>query len=100
MFDPVFGIDVQWPEMSTKDTTKYAAAFQQVVVGCGLALDRGLLSKETALMIMDSVAARLGVAFDADAELAKASEQAAKEAESDAYPGPVIPANVPGEVSA
>ena len=100
MFDPVFGIDVQWPEMSTKDTTKYAAAFQQVVVGCGLALDRGLLSKETALMIMDSVSARLGVTFDADSELVKATEQAAKEAEADAYPGPVIPENLPGEISA
>ena len=88
LFDPVFKVDCAWPEMSPKDTTKYAAALQQVVVACGMALDKNLLSPDTALHIINSVSGRLGVEIDAEQELVKAQAEASKKAEEDAFPPP------------
>ena len=88
MFDPIYAVECSWPEMSPKDTTKYAAALQQVVVACGMAMDKNLLSPETCLLIINSVAGRLGVEIDPEAELEKAQAEAAKTAEADAFPGP------------
>ena len=88
LFDPIYGVTCRWPEMSPKDTTKYAAALQQVVVACSMAMDKNLLSPETALSIIDAVSGRLGVSIDAVQELAKASVEASKKAEADAFPPP------------
>ena len=88
LFDPVFKVECAWPEMSPKDTTKYAAALQQVVVACGMALDKNLLSPDTALHIINSVSGRLGVEIDAEQELVKAQAEASKKAEEDAFPPP------------
>lgn len=90
LFDPAFAIQAQWPEMMVQDTTRYAAALQQVVVAAGLAIDKGLLSDATALGLINAVAGRLGVAIDADIELAAARHEAAVRAEQDAYPPPVL----------
>lgn len=90
IFDPIYGIAVQWPEMSPQDTSKYAAAFAQAANGCAMAMDRGLLSKAGALAVLDAISARLGVKFDIEAELAKAETDTQKAAEADAYPGPVL----------
>jgi hypothetical protein len=65
-------VEAVFPEMSPKDTTKYASALQQVVVAAGMAVDQGRLSEETALRLISAIAGRLGVEIDAQDELGKA----------------------------
>lgn len=77
-----------FPEMTARDTSKYAAALQQVVVAVGIALEKNLITKETALKIINSIAGRLGIEIDADDELAKANEAAGKTAEGDVFVTP------------
>lgn len=79
----------EWPEMVTADTTAYATALQQVVIGAGVALDRGLLAEETAVSIIASIAERLGVAIDAAEELVKVQGDRTRQAERDGF------ANIP-----
>lgn len=79
-------VSAEWPEMTSRDTTAYAAALQQVVVAAGVAIDRGLLSEQTAVTIVSVVAARLGVEIDPVAELKAARAEAAKRAEADSFP--------------
>lgn len=90
LFDPIYGVECQWPEMAPKDTTKYAAAFQQVVVGSTMAIDRGLLSMDTAIALIGTVADRLGLKIDPMQELEKASNEASKAAEDDTFPPPNV----------
>ena len=59
----------QWPEMTSKDTTKYAAALQQAVSAILQLIAEGLLSRETALRVVAVLAAQLGVEFDVGDEL-------------------------------
>ena len=54
--------------MTAKDTTKYAAALQQVVTACQIAERSGYITPTTAIKIIDSIAGRLGVDIDAKAE--------------------------------
>jgi hypothetical protein len=74
----IYDLKVQAPEMTAKDTSKYAAALQQVISACLIAINGGLLTKETAVRIIDSIAGRLGVDIDAAEEL-KSAEEAKKE---------------------
>ena len=80
--DPKWAVQAIFPELVTEDVTKYAAAAQQLVVGCVLAIDKGLMSQETAVQLIAAVASRLGVDIDAKQELESAqAELAAKKAE-------------------
>jgi hypothetical protein len=69
---------VQWPELSARDTSRYAAALSQVVVGAQVAIDRGLISEQTALELIAAIAGRLGVEIDPAAELAQARVDASR----------------------
>lgn len=89
LFDPVYETEVVWPELTARDTSKYAAAFGQVVVGCSMAIDKGLLSKATALRIIDTVAARLGQSVDAEQELDKAANETSQRQEEDGFTDPM-----------
>ena len=75
MSDPIYALEVSWPEMVAKDTTKYANALQQVTQSCSMAITANLLSRKTAIEIIESVAGRLGVEFDAEEELAAVDSQ-------------------------
>jgi hypothetical protein len=90
LFDSNFGVECQWPEMSPKDTTKYAAAFQQVVMGAAMAMDKGLLGQHTAIALIGTVAERLGLEIDPASELEKAALDMSKQAEGDAFQSPNI----------
>lgn len=90
--DEAFEVDVSFPEMTARDTSKYAAALQQVIVAVNLALDKGLITEETAIKIINTIAGRLGIELDADDELAKAKEASAKAAESDVFVEPPVAA--------
>ena len=64
-----YGVSVQWPEMVVKDVTKYAQALQQVTMAASLAIDKGLLTKDKAIALIEAIASGLGVSFDAAVEL-------------------------------
>lgn len=71
-------VSVQWPEMTSKDTSKFAAALQQVISAVGLAVQDGLMSNETALKLIAAIAEQLGVEIDPVEELANAQASVAE----------------------
>lgn len=89
-----YQVEAVFPELTAKDTTKYAAALQQVVVASIMQIDKGLLTEQTAVKIIASVAGRLGVEYDAEAELTAAQEEHAQREkdnaarQADAYGNP------------
>lgn len=96
--DPQLQCEALFPELTARDTTKWAAAMQQVVASVILAIDRGLLTEETGLALIAQVAGRLGVEFDAAAELKAARVERAKRQkdedarrEKDFYREPITP---------
>jgi len=86
--DDAWNVEAGFPEMTARDTTKYAAALQQIVTAVGLALDRGLLTEPTAVALINAIAGRLGVEIDAETELEAARQEAAKKAEEDVFKDP------------
>ena len=86
--EPQFSIQVDWPEMVTADLSKHAAALAQATGAVAVALDRGLLSRETAVHVVTASAERLGLEIDAKEELARAEADEARQAEEDAFPQP------------
>lgn len=86
--DAAYQVEAVFPEMTARDISKYAAALQQVVVGVALALEKKLITRTTAVRIINAVAARLGVEIDADAELEAALAEAAESAAADVYATP------------
>lgn len=91
LFDPIYQVKAQFPEMVARDTTKYASALQQVTAAAVQAIDRGLLTEETAVRMIENTAGRLGVEFDAVEELAKARQESEKRAEKDVFTTPPEP---------
>lgn len=85
----------EFPEMVAADTSRYAAALQQVVMAAIAALDRGLITDDLALRMVESVASRLGVDFDPRSEIEEARAQAAAAEAADLFPPPP-----PGEAPA
>lgn len=77
----------EFPELTSRDTSKYAAALQQVVVAAATAIDRQLLSEETAIGIIAMVAGQLGKEIDPAAELEAARADQARRREEDSFPG-------------
>lgn len=86
--DPRLTVEAVFPEMTARDTTKYAAALTQVVSACSMAIDAGLMTMETAVSIVASVAGRLGVEIDPAAELKAARKEQDAAAEDDVFPEP------------
>lgn len=72
--DPDYEVQAEFPEIATKDTTAYASALQQVIIGASAAVTQGLLSQESAVAIIAFVATRLGVPIDAAEELERVRE--------------------------
>ncbi|TXT23889.1 MAG: hypothetical protein FD134_1858 [Gallionellaceae bacterium] len=77
-----------FPELTARDTSKYAAALQQVVVAAALAVEKKFITAATALKLINAVAGRLGVEIDADHELADALDAAGRRAEEDVFTEP------------
>lgn len=88
LFDPIYKIRAQWPEMVARDTTKYASALQQVAAALVIALDRNIMTDETAVRILENICGRLGVEFDAEDEIKNARVAAAKKREQDVFTDP------------
>ncbi|PAT39169.1 hypothetical protein CK623_11455 [Vandammella animalimorsus] len=92
--DPRWHVTAVFPELANRDVTKFAAALQSVVAAAMLAIDRGLLTEETALKIVADVASRFGQEIDPAAELeaarAQAEQRAAEQAQRDTYRAPAL----------
>jgi hypothetical protein len=86
--DPEFVPEAVFPEMTTRDTTKYASALQQVVAACALAVEREFLSAHVAAQIIQTVAERLGVEYDAEQALQEAQAAAALRQADDVFTDP------------
>ncbi|WP_153117377.1 hypothetical protein [Rhodocyclus tenuis] len=83
--DPRLKVEAVFPEMTARDTTKYAAALQQAVVAVALAVDKKLLTLDKALALIAAIAGRLGVDIDPARELAAVAEKAAESDAGDVY---------------
>ena len=86
--DEAYQVEAMFPEMTARDTTKYASALQQVVVGVAMAVEKGYITKKTALRMIAAIAGRLGVEIDVEAELADALKAAAGLKEGDVFTTP------------
>lgn len=89
--DTAYHVKAEFPEMVARDTTRYAAALQQVVAAVVGALDHGLVTEELAVRLIQSVATRLGVDFDAKTELEAARKEAEAKSERDLFADPPQP---------
>lgn len=69
-------IRIEWPEMLSKDTSKYAAALSQIVITAATAINRKLLSRETAVRMIAHSAAQFGLEIDPEEELGAATDDA------------------------
>lgn len=91
-YDPVdttMMAEAVFPEMLARDTTRYAAALQQVVVSASQAVQQKFISPKLAIRLISSVAAQLGVEIDADEALAEAQLAADQLAEQDVFHNPL-----------
>lgn len=80
-----------FPELASRDVSKYATALQQVVVGCSNAVSAGVMSVETAVKAIGIVITLLGLEVDPATELEAARAEAEKRREQDAFVMPVEP---------
>lgn len=88
--DGYLDFDVIFPEMTSKDISKYAAAMQQAVVGCAMAIEKGLMSEPTAIKVISTIAGRLGVEFDAEAELKAIQLKRSQAADNETFSTPPL----------
>ena len=86
--DPAWDVEAVFPELVTRDVTKYASALAQVASACQLAIASWLMSRDYAVRLIGAVAARLGVEADPEEELAKAAAEADAAAELDVFTSP------------
>lgn len=87
-WDARLACEAVFPEMTARDTTKYAAALTQVVTAVNSAIDAGRMSDETGVALIAAVAGRLGVEIDPEAELVSARKGKLKRQEEDSFTGP------------
>lgn len=87
-WDARLACEAVFPEMTARDTTKYAAALTQVVTAVNSAIDAGRMSDETGVALIAAVAGRLGVEIDPEAELTAARKGKLKRQEEDSFTGP------------
>lgn len=86
-----------FPEMTSKDTSKYAAALGQVVTGVAIAVEKNLLTKASAVELIAAVAGRLGVEINPEDELKNALEEKGKAEEDDTFSEPGDPGDIGGD---
>jgi hypothetical protein len=91
--DPAFEVNAVFPELVVRDTTKWAAALQQVASALVIAIDRGLLTEETATKMLAVIAGRLGIEFDPAEEIAAARLAKGKQQEADSFTGDLAAAD-------
>jgi hypothetical protein len=83
--DTDFAVEAEFPELTSRDTAKYAQALQQVIAAAALAVTNKFISIKTAIRLINSISERLGVEIDAETELNSALDEAGKKSEKDAF---------------
>lgn len=91
--DPAFEVNAVFPELVVRDTTKWASALQQTAAALVIAIDRGLLTDETATKMLAVIAGRLGIEFDPAEEIEAARAARGKQQEADSFTGDPTPAD-------
>ena len=81
----IYKASIEWPEMTAKDTSKYATALQQVVIACQLMVQQGFVTEQTALSVIASIAERLGISIDVTEELKKAEKSKQEKQKNDVF---------------
>lgn len=86
-----------FPELTARDTTKYASALQQVIAGVAQAVNEGYLTQATAVSVIAAIAGRLGVEIEPEEELkqaqAEAAQRRADQAAQDVFVNPAADPN-------
>lgn len=83
--NPKWKVTARFPELVSKDVTKFAAALREVATAALLLKEKGLITEERALRLVADVAGRFGQEIDAQAELKAARDEMAKRREDDAF---------------
>lgn len=78
----------EFPPMQSVDVARYAQALAQVVAGAASAVDRGLMTEESAIALIAGIAAKLGVEIDPAEELEAARKAKAERDAADVYSEP------------
>lgn len=86
---PEMQVNADFPEMISRDTTKYASALQQVVTAVAMAVDRKFMASKLAIQIIAAIAGQLGVDIDPEKALTDAQDEAGKKAEDDVFTDPL-----------
>lgn len=88
--DTLLTLQVQWPELTTKDTTKIASSMQQITTAIAMLVEDGLITRETALRLVATMATRLGVEIDIEDELEAAQKELAERGGKDLFGEPLV----------
>mgnify|MGYP001765275098 CR=1 FL=1 len=86
---------VTFPSMQSVDVARYAQALGQVVAATASAVDRELITAETAVTIIAGIADKLGAEIDPDEELTQAVAAAAAKRAGSVFTPPPDPAEDP-----
>lgn len=88
--DEAWKVQAVFPELTARDTSKWAAALQQVAAALVGTVAAGLLTEATAVRLLGAIAGRLGVEFDAEREMADARAEAQARREQDVFQEPAL----------
>ena len=66
---PEFRIKCQWPELVSKDATKYTQAMMQIITAVNSAIASNMMAKKDGIALINAIAESLGVTIDEDGEL-------------------------------
>ena len=75
----------QFPELTHRDTSVYAAALQQTVVAVGIAVEKSMMTEETAVAVIGSMISRIGIEVNPAKELEQARAKASIQTQDDIY---------------
>lgn len=75
----------QFSELTHRDTSVYAAALQQTVVAVGIAVEKSMMTEETAVAVIGSMISRIGIEVNPAKELEQARAKARIQTQDDIY---------------
>lgn len=91
--------NAEFPPMQAIDVSRYAQALAQVVAAVASAVERGLMTEETAVTLIAGIAAKLGVEIDAADELEQARTAREQRDAADLYRQPPAATESPAEAA-
>lgn len=86
--DTAYQVRAVFPELVSRDLSKFTTALAQIVTAVAAAVDAGLMTDELALRHVQAISAMLGIEYDVEAELAKARAATAARREEDMFRDP------------